>query len=69
MGKRSCKIAILKFRAGKHYRAYHAACDNLPCGRSIAEVVSSKVMEHKRKFNQLMDELAALDPECPTTRL
>ncbi|MCU7845320.1 MAG: hypothetical protein KZQ93_15935 [Candidatus Thiodiazotropha sp. (ex Monitilora ramsayi)] len=62
-------IPALKLAASDHYQAYHREKDAYDCGHSLAEEVSPKMAHHKRRFNELMDKLADLDPECPGVRL
>ena len=62
-------IPALKCAAKKHYDGYQKAVGRLSCGRALAENVSSEVLEHKIKFNEIMDRLSEIDPKCPEFRL
>jgi|GEM_PF-5309654 len=63
------KIALLKRRARRAYRAYNKAAGSVSCGRALAEHVSGAVFEAKVEFNGVMDKLAKLDPDAPKQRL
>ncbi len=63
------KTSRIRSRARKHYLGYFKAAEHLDCGFEMAETVSKAVLDHKIEFNRAMDELAALDPACPSTRL
>ena len=62
-------IPALKLLARKHYEGYQRERDSLPCGKALAEHISSSVIEHKTAFNETMEKLAAVDPSCPKFRL
>lgn len=63
------RISLLKSKAHRLYGDYHNGCDNLSCGKELAEYVSTGVLHSKIEFNSTMDKLALLDPSCPKTRL
>lgn len=63
------KIQRLKRKARSHYKAYHRELDSMSCGKHMAEQMNPRVYEHKNAFNNTMDELAKLDPDCPKERL
>lgn len=63
------EIALLKRKARKAYEKYYDLVGDMSCGRSIAEVVSVRVSEAKRDFNEAMEKLSKLDPHCPKQRL
>lgn len=60
---------ILKHLAKKYYKEYYNALDDFSCGSNLAEHLSSRVSEPKRKFNKIMDELVKIDPSTPKVRL
>lgn len=59
----------LKRKARKHYQAYQYELDQMSCGRAIGELMNPRMAEAKLSFNAAMDELAKIDPACPTGRL
>lgn len=63
------KIAVLKRKVRKYYRQYHSALDNLSCGKSLGEYISSDASAAKKKVNETLDKLAILDPTCTKQRL
>lgn len=65
----SRKINKLKKEAKRLYLRYNEVVDSLPCGRDLAEYISSEALSCKIEFNRVMDELSKLDPNCPQSRL
>ncbi len=63
------KISRLKKVVKYNYVLYQKAMDNLDCGITLAEHISSTVSTAKRKCNEALDELAKLDPKAPKGRL
>ena len=63
------EIDRLKRQAREAYTAYYAKVDKYSCGAALAEHVHPRVYPNKVAFNEAMDKLAKLDPNCPTTRL
>ena len=59
----------LKMQAGHHYQEYHKILDDLSCGKHLGEHISGRATNHKIKFNEIMDKLATIDPDCPKHRL
>ena len=63
------KKQLLLFKARKLYRQYHEDLDRFSCGKELAEHISPVAFRLKTQFNETLDELAKIDPNCPTTRL
>lgn len=66
---KSARIVRLKARARSQYLSYFYELDKMDCGIHMAEMMNPRVAQCKAAFNQTMDELAKLDPNCPTKRL
>ena len=60
---------ILLIKARGLYKEYHSLLDIFSCGKELAEHISPRVSIAKREFNKTIDALAAIDTNCPTTRL
>lgn len=63
------KIDRLKRKARFHYMEYIRIRDDLDCGAHMAEHFNPRISGSRTEFNRIMDELAKIDPETPTTRL
>lgn len=63
------KIASLKREARLQYNIYTRARNNMDCGAAMAEHISRDVSTAKNSFNEIMDELAKIDPSTPNSRL
>jgi hypothetical protein len=62
------RIGYLKAIAKDNYIAYFHTFSG-GAGHALSEVISRDKMTYKQKFNETMDELAKLDPNCPKERL
>lgn len=63
------KVTRLKREARRHYETYCAEFDTMDCGKAMCEMMNSRMRDAKIAFNKAMDELAKIDPNCPTERL
>lgn len=63
------RIYLLKRQARRHYRD-RMSFQVGDAGAFISDVISGgRVNYHARRFNELMDELAEIDPDTPKERL
>lgn len=60
----------LKRQAANAYIRYHAAYDDLSCGRHLARAIRGSTEDDlAREFNRLLDRLAELGDDVPPNRL
>lgn len=59
----------LKRKAERYYILYYKEADKYDCGLSLAENISPTMVQYKTAFNEIMDELAKIDPSAPDFRL
>lgn len=62
-------IAALRRKAKGLLLSYHGRTAHLDCGHHMAQHIVAGARSDAKEFNAVMDELAALDPACPKTRL
>ena len=65
----SIQITRLRHEARHHYLAYLHVVDGMDCGHAMAQTISADAATHAREFDHIMDQLAAIDPNCPKSRL
>ena len=65
------KIAMLKSTAKNLYISYHKMFERLDydCGGTLAEYITPELYMIRKKFNETMDKLSALDPSAPKGRM
>ena len=59
----------LKLQARKHLIAYREIADQYDCGAQMTQWISAEAADHAREFDSLMDQIRAIDPTAPSTRL
>ena len=57
------KINKLKNRLRSRYSSYVSRLDDFDCGANLAAVISLDVSKLARECNEILDELAVLDPD------
>lgn len=62
-------IYPLKISARLAYREYRAMLSHYDCGIELAKYLNPDIELKRREFNDLMDEIAKLDPNAPKERL
>lgn len=63
------KIRKLKKKARSAYIAYRSSGDGLSCGGNLAAYINKDVYKYAKEFNDILDELAKIDPDTPKDRL
>jgi hypothetical protein len=63
------EVARLKLRARREYESYANERDKYDCGASMAHHVNPRLNELAEAFNNTMDVLSRVDPECPKSRI
>lgn len=63
------QIAKLKAEATSTLRQLDRLMDTYDCGLHMIEYLNPEVGKYRRLFNETMDKLTKLDPNCPKDRL
>lgn len=61
--------AALKAEARKQYLRFRTLTSAYDCGAALASYINPEVERARQAFNQIMDRLAVIDPNCPKGRL
>ena len=59
------ELARLKRKAKKALIAYRAIADEADCGGTLLQEISGRAARAARHFNEAMEALEKLDPDCP----
>lgn len=62
------KIRLMA-QARRALQQFHAEGEGYDCGAELLKTINPRASEAAREFNELMDRLALIDPDCPETRL
>lgn len=62
------QIAVLKEKLRKQYAQYQAFKPDYSCGHELSKHISTDYSEACRALNSILNDLALLDPNTPTTR-
>lgn len=63
------KIDRLQRQLRRAYKSYVRDLDEFSCGANLAAAISLRVATGARKVNDLLDQLAKLDPDTPKDRM
>ena len=63
------KKEILKRKLKRAYTSYGSRVSEFSCGANLAAHISLDVAQGARKVNDILDELAKIDPDTPKDRM
>lgn len=58
------RIVVLKAEARRLYLSMHSQYGDFRCGAHLAEFIRPGLAKQRARFNEVMAELATLDPEA-----
>jgi hypothetical protein len=63
------RLEKLKREARGYYLAYRNSGSYLDCGTSMAEMLNPSIYEYRTKYNELVKQINAIDPNSPLVEI